>query len=393
METLAFALAFWCGVPSEFASRERYQEIADAGFTVAHISGGSEEVRRALDWCAEVGITGMVEDGRMPRPRRMDEADWRDKMRAVVADYHDHSALWGYFITDEPSADEFRALADIVAELRRLDPDHPAYINLYPNYAEPWRLGAERYADYVTQFIETVQPSLVCYDHYALLEDDVTRPVYFPNLATVRGKCVEAGLDFWQVILATPFGSYRNPTDADLRWQVWTTLAYGAKGVSYYTYWTPMWKNYHDAVIDEFGERTHHYPLVQRINRQVVQLGPTLAGLRSVGVVHGSGQAGATEDYEPRFMGKRPDQPIIVGEFEGTDGQVAVIVVNCDLRRSTYASLTFKPEFRSMRIVSRRTGRVGREDALEETGRGPQGNIWLSPGDGALLLLERNVGQ
>ena len=36
-----------------------------------------------------------------------------------------------------------------------------------------------------------------------------------------------------------PFGGHSDQTDAQIRWQIFTSLAYGAKGVLYFCYWSP----------------------------------------------------------------------------------------------------------------------------------------------------------
>ena len=72
-----------------------------------------------------------------------------------------------------------------------------------------------------------------------------------------------------QIILVTPHGNYRNPNEAELRWQVYTTLCYGATGISYFTYWGP--RQWTGNIIDD-GKRTPHYAMVRRINRCVKAL-------------------------------------------------------------------------------------------------------------------------
>jgi len=386
MSAPLFPITFWCGVPPERATPERYREIAEAGFSIAQVSGSKERIRRQLDWCYDAGITGMVIDGRIVSTELPSRPGWKDTVRAVVAEYREHPALWGYFVLDEPSAQQFPALAQIVAELRAQDPVHPAYINLFPNYANEQQLGTKTYEEHVRQYLAVVKPPLVSYDHYALMEGEPDRPEYFPNLETVRRLSLEAGLDFWQIILSTALHVYRNPTEADLRWQVWTTLAYGAKGISYFTYWTPDAENFRNGIIDPFGERTEHYAQVRLINREIRQLGPTLRGLTSVGVVHGSGASG--RDARPRHVVTPITQPLVVGEFDGPDGQAAIILVNAELCASIHARLTVKPQFRHMRVVSRVTGNAGGQTPLSQTAEGPVVAAWLAPGDGTLVLLQ-----
>ena len=127
-----FAISYWHGIPPDRARREDYELIADAGFSVAQVSGSPEQIRETLGWGASLGITAMVMDARMPSSRQPLPDDWKDRVSGIVEDYRDCSALWGYYITDEPSTVEYERLRAITDELRRLDPERPSYINLYP---------------------------------------------------------------------------------------------------------------------------------------------------------------------------------------------------------------------------------------------------------------------
>jgi len=385
MQQIAFPITFWCGVPSGIASAERTREIADAGFTIAQVSGTEDQIRRQLDWCRDCGITGMVIDGRMPSPAAAERDGWREKVRAIVDAYRDHAGLWGYYVLDEPSAAQFPGLARIAGELARLDPAHPAYINLFPNYANEQQLGTKTYDEHVRRFIDEVKPPLVSYDHYGLHYQETARDGYFRNLRSVRDLSLAARLDFWQIYLSTPFHTCRDPNESDFRWQAWTTLAYGAKGISYFTYWTPDSENFHDGIIGFFGERTHHYPMVQKVNREILAMGSLLSGLRSVGVVHG----GCWASDPPRYLVGFPGRDLVVGEFERPDGGAALIVVNDDLTQAKGWGITVRPEFAAARFVARSTGAVGGPQPLDDAPYGRRLGLWLGPGDGAIVMLEK----
>ncbi len=387
-----FVVTYWYGVPPDTATPERYREIAEAGFTVAQISGDRKRILEQLDWCRNAAIAGMVIDGRITSAVSGQDG-WRDRIREAVADYHDHPALWGYFVVDEPSAGQFPILGEIVVELKERDPDHPAYINLFPNYANEQQLGTKTYEEHVRRYVETVKPPVVSYDHYAILDDGTERPEYFPNLETVRSLSLKAGLPFWQIILVVPCLPYRNPSEADLRWQVWTTLAYGAKGVSYFTYWTPDGDNFRNAIIDPFGERTEHYGKVRLINREIGKLGPILSRLRPLGVYHSSVPYNGVRPPEsgspPQYLVGSSDEPITVGEFAGEGDAVHLIIVNRRLDRSICPRFIVKPSFRQYSQISRVTGLSNRTARLEPCEGGVCGSAWLAPGDGALVLLDR----
>ena len=381
-------LPYWYGVPADRSSAERYQEVADAGFNIAQIGGSREQVHKTLGHCVEAGIKAMVMDGRMPRAGHLEGNGWKEAIAALVTDYGKHPALWGYYVVDEPCATDFADLGKIIAEIERQDPKHPGYINLFPNYADEEQLGAATYDEHLARYIAEVKPPLVSYDHYCLMEDGARRTGYYPNLAAVRRRSMEAGLDFWQIILSSALLEYRDPTEADMRWQVWTSLAYGAKGISYFTYWTVPSDNFRTAIIDPFGERTHHYYDIQRINRELANVGPMLLSMTSLGVTSGPGVAAHTDHFTPKFVVEQPSDTVVVGEFDLPEHAGALIVVNDDVHRSRNTRLVFAPEVSQAAIVNRVTGKPGQRIGLKPCDAGNEGWFWLSPGDGVLIVLD-----
>ena len=63
-------------------------------------------------------------------------------------------------------------------------------------------------------------------------------------------------LPFWNIVLSNAHFNYAEPTPAGFRFQAYTTLAYGARGISYFTYFAPPAGDYRLAAIDQFGNKT-----------------------------------------------------------------------------------------------------------------------------------------
>lgn len=260
-----FMLSFWCAPPSEETNLQRYREIAECGFNVVLPPCGAWGVelnRQVLDLCQKTGLKAIVGDGRV-LAKQPDDPDFARNLDAVIAHYAHHPALAGYFLMDEPNASAFPLLGAVNRYLLQKDPKRLPYINLFPNYANEQQLGTKSYDEHVARYIKEVQPALVSWDHYALFENG-ERDIYFENLEIVRRHCLQANLPFVQIVLTVPHGPYRDPDEADLRWQAYSTLAYGAKGILWFTYWTPpfdpQWR-FRNAIIKEKGRallQVHH---------------------------------------------------------------------------------------------------------------------------------------
>jgi hypothetical protein len=102
----------------------------------------------------------------------------------------------------------------------------------------------------------------------------------------VRRASLETKTPFWNCILANSHFNYMETSDATFNLQVYATIAYGGRGIQYFTYFSPDVGNYRLGAVDQFGNRTPTWGLLRRINNQIHTLAPTLVRLRSTGVYH-----------------------------------------------------------------------------------------------------------
>ncbi|MBO4326958.1 MAG: hypothetical protein J5950_06780 [Clostridia bacterium] len=357
-----FHITYWYGPPSEVTSYAVYRQVSDAGFDIAGpmSTGGDEGSNlKFRDACAQNGIKAIVLDRRINQVIHGAEG-WERAAEEIVRAYGSHPALFAYYVTDEPDTSAFPALARVVEIFRKLDPEHPAYINLFPNYASSEQLGAPDYYTYVKKYIEVCRPDFVSYDHYHFLEvpredaapkeegsgdrrEDlirqsammrVDRRGFFENIEVVRDLCAEHDIPFMVIVLLIQHGPYRNLTEAELRFEAFQSLCYGAGYLSYFTYWTVnepgSWWNWKNAMVDVNGLVLQHYYDVQRVNSVLVPYGNALKRKRSLFVSHFGPEPESVRIFTPHRPGSviegiKPDDPgdsdalplkLTVGEFE-----------------------------------------------------------------------------
>ena len=378
-------ITYWYGPPRKFLNSETYENVKNAGFTLAgpmECTGSSvEENIRFLDICQEKGMKACIYDKRIDlalSKYRHGEIDWYEPLKNVTDDYKNHKALFSYYVTDEPQARMFQMLGDVVAKLKEYDPEHPGYINLLPNYATPEQLGSPNYYEHVKEYIETVRPAFVSYDHYHFLHvapdelpegyeieetDDerenairrsamisIDRPGFFENIEIVRELCQKYELPFMVIVLLIEHGPYRNLTEAEIRFEAFHTLAYGASILSYFTYWTVIepgsWWNWKNGCVSCEGEKLQHYYDVQKINKEIHTYAAYLDGKKSLNVTH----YGEIPDHVKYFSGKiSSDLPVhlTIGTFEG--GYTAI--VNKNIEKQAVFSINFETEVEKLDVV------------------------------------------
>jgi hypothetical protein len=373
-DTNFFPLMAWNWVPNDPAVLKK---MHDAGLTIAGFATPG-----TLDACQAAGLKAIVSDPRCSDYdwQNVNDAAARSNLVSLVKQVGAHPALFGYYLRDEPSAALLPGLEKVAALVRELSPGKWPYINLLPDYASAEQLGTPTYAEYLERFVATCHPTRMSYDNYSLLDNGTVRDSYWSNLEAMRAAARKHNIEFWNIVLAVAHFSYRELNDADFRFEVYTTLAYGGRGISYFTYFAPAIGNYRSAPIDQFGNETPAWHSLQNVNLQVQKLAPTLLQLTSDDVYHlGQIPAGCHGPGTNSLVTAVAGDNALVGDFTHADGSRYVMIVNKNVTKSRACSATFRNPPAHVRKVSPYSG--GLSDFGGE-------DVWLAPGAGVLLKLE-----
>lgn len=379
-----FAIGFWVAPRTDENLDARYAEIAGANFTfVIGLCGAERPVPASeqLALCEKHGLKAIIPVENRPLEQLPDGA-----------------ACWGYGIVDEPDASRFPELRKTVDTLRTLRPGRLGYINLFPDYATPAQLATRTYEEHVTRFMREVQPDVLSMDHYPIFKPDADgRDGYCRNLEVIRRASLEAGIPFWNFFNAMPYGPHTDPTEAQMRWQIFASVAHGAKGVMYFCYWTPRGAEFPKggAILTADGRRTRHYEEARRLNARLKNLGPTLMQLTNTSMRRLK-QAGADAKPDPAILdgsGLRgmSEGDYLVGTFRHADGRRAVLVCNYHFAYSAWPTVTFDVEAGRVMEVSQQTGRE--QAIVDDSPDLPGLQVSLDAGEGRLFLLPADAGK
>ena len=341
----------WHSIPENELSLDRFRELAEMGLTHSLMHYSPAGNARALELAAQTGVKLFVGDGRFARPGA--------ELRQAAETYRHHPALAGYLLRDEPSVGVFAALAAARDALKAVDPAHWSYVNLLPTYANATQLGCATYPEHVRRFMLEFRPEVLSYDHYSILEGDRLRGSYFQNLEWIRQSSLEFGTPFWAFALTCPHKPYPMPTLGHIRFQAWSNLAYGAKGLQYFTYWTPApgtW-DFHDAPIKLDGTRSATWETLKEFNLEVQACADIILSSRAVAVYH-------TEPLPPGTRGLDESSPF--SHIDGGEALVAVhqlpdarryaLVVNRSFTKTVTLRLTLQDWVKDVRYTQRPAG-------------------------------------
>jgi len=371
-----FIITFWSPPPS---SSEALSAAAKEGFNLTWT------YEYGLDVVRGQGLMSMLQDDLLT-PSTLDNPTQRVKLDALINRVKNHPSLEAYYIADEPNASDFRGLGRLVSYLRERDPNHFAFINLYPVYATNKQLGIngtpERaYQEYLRRFIEEVKPALLSYDHYHFYKTH-DGDQYFLNLELIRQAALEHGLPFLNIIQASTIEkSWRLVTPDELRLLVYTSLGYCGRGISYFLYWGP--RAYGGLYQEDV--RTPLVDTVTVLNKELSAQSSVLMDLDNLGTYHTGPLPTGTKPVPisspVRFGGTGN---FVLGMFGKNSIITTFMVVNRDYKKQATAHLILKPQARSIEEFDRMSSKWKAYQALNaEHGI----SVTLSPGDGRMFRL------
>jgi hypothetical protein len=367
---------FWGGLGGDLTDMNAaMKDLYDCGFNTSGFTGAQN-----LQYARKNQLLGILSASINPaQETTQEQADETiQKLMESIAEPDDRKAVYAIYLRDEPNASLFPRL-NVWSNAVKKQGVLP-YINLFPDYASPQQLGTKDYQEHLDQYVEICKPPYISYDNYSLFEGGrLDEDRFYGNLESVRNKSLQAGIPFWNVVLANTHFKYAEPSDATLAIQVYSTLAYGGKGIGYFTYYAPQVGNYRLAPIDRFGYRTPTWAMMRNINLQIHSLVPVYGKLKSVNVFHtGKVPRDGKGIDSAQLIESVSIDSLLVGEFTDPDGKPYALVVNKNMHSSVHFEIKFKAQGRVFLISAFNRGKTSL--AGEQN--------WLAPGCGVLLTVE-----
>lgn len=249
------------------------------------------------------------------------------------------------------------------------------------------------YQDYLEEWVDAVGASNLKYlsfDHYPYKEGSTGITLdYFINLEYVRDMGLKKNVMTACYLQSVGIpGNLRRPNENEMRYNVFTSIAYGVKSLNWFTWWTPTGQAepFTNAIIDAYGNKTDLYVPVQNLNTQVKTLGPTLMGLTSQAVYHSGVLEMGTSNVLGNFFWKpiSTSDNVIVSYFTNASGRKYILVVNRTLTDTLTLNFNVNPKPTTVTEVSKLTGQEVSTNYNASTGAISASFL---PGEGRLYAL------
>ncbi|EWM16326.1 hypothetical protein [Kutzneria sp. 744] len=391
--------AIWPPPPYQI-TQARIQEMKNAGlnfFITGNYLDDGYIVSRALGMADAVGGMHMIvrddhDIANLARwftitddrsvPMSVSTADAAAMAARAFGVYASHPSFAGFSLLEDTEPWTYGNLNAVVNALRSANPYYLRYSNLPPGSGPGYQATL---VDYVNQ----TNAQMLSFDRYPMMADGSTDPGFVSNWADVRAVANQVGKPAWGYVQTCGFDGHRSPSYDDIAWQVNTSLAYGAKGLQYFPYWTPSPErggNFQPAMIDALGRRTQHYYDVQDINSSILAgIGSQLRAMTSESVTHANETATPARSarFGPdNYVTEASGDAVVLSRFVDKAGDRWLFVAN----RSNRAAAKATVKLRSSAVA-----RVSQFDTRSRTvtaQRDPGGiSVSLRPGASALYHL------
>lgn len=374
----AFPNMAWIGPPVTSLNAQTIGDMVDAGLTVSLAEGGvsREENLRALDSAQKYGIKLLIADDRWgwysgfggPMPT---DSHYFDRLDSIVDDYKNHPAYYGLFIIDEPSGGQYHQIKLIRDHILQRDPDHLVYIN--------WAVLSEAGINMV---MDTINPQVLSFDTYPVGRTGCNANFY-NVLEDFRRGGLRYNVPVWAFSMSIRLDGWPLPTKGTMAIQQYSNLAYGFKGLQYFTYANVIGP----APVERNGTRTPLYYIFKELNTEIMKIAPLLKGMASLGVTHSLPLPEGTRGFSPdSCIQYTTGAPVLAGWFKDNANQPYVLLVNREYLVPGTARL-FTKQVAGLVEVSKQTGAELSEIIPTDN------NILLdfAPGEGRLFRIVKSA--
>lgn len=191
---------------------------------------------------------------------------------------YESDAFFTFNFYDEPAVDKYDWFVEQKTDFERDYPDKMFYVNLNPMYVAESVIKSE-YVEHVRLYLDKVKPKMVSYDFYPLLNISGYAKLheqFLRNNEIFAQLTSERGVEFWAFMQSMSYTSdfdRRLPAEADLRFQAYCYMAYGAKALQHFCYQTPpVGKEFREtdyAMIDRDNKPTPIYGYAKTVNAEI----------------------------------------------------------------------------------------------------------------------------
>ena len=421
---------------------EVYDMIKDLGINTivqyqnqyTDVASDRYEVYQQLTLAQNIGVKMTVQDYRLYAKA---ETATKEDVENAIANYKNYQSFAGLYLTDEPRSDSYppnNTGANTISYFSSLAKAAKqagvwAYSNAKPymNKEVKNKTASYQYKNYLTDYMNAFELDFLSSTYYPFYTYEINKggvgngvedaAQYFENLALVSAVAKEKDVPFWRVIQSgdgfeQSVREDGNPSKGEFKWNVNTSLAFGAKGITYFqlvqdkTSYEVSGDATTSGLIGATGEKNEWYDYAKEANAQIraiddVLMNATYQGFMANGTKATNATAGVdsmklysnryfltatetlslkkSESYNGATVTSGDAQyGAVTGCFTTKEGKYAMYVVNYDVTGANTVTVNFGSQ-KTVTYV---------QNAVEQTTATQSLELTLGAGEAALIIFK-----
>lgn len=325
------------------------QDIYECGFNLTGFMPADKiSLAKKYNLMSSVMSLGMIDGNIQDKKERFD--DWAKKTKTAIGE-ENLDNVYQVYVRDEPNVSDIPDLVLMCDSIRKYVGVRP-YVNLFPTYASPYHFDGLSLDEYYYKVVNDCKLDYLSYDNYSLFtKDGLNEDRFYRNLELASKVSREKKIDFVNIILSMAHFNYAVPNEYSINVQGWSTLAYGAKGLSYFLFHNANRGNYRGGAFDRYGSRTPLWYIIRNMNFAIHNIMPYYKDLTYVNTYHYGNVPKGSKDIKsaqcvqgieatvsttnsklaiPFKNNKKIKPNLVIGEFIGKDRKQYAIIVNKD---------------------------------------------------------------
>ncbi len=328
---------------SDVKTGEKYQDPSD--------------VIALLDECGKYGMKVILSDRRvnMKTLAEVGEERFREGVKKSLSEFGSHSAVYAYYIGDEPGSIE---ALDNAAKTSRIvkeyAPNVETYLNHLPVALDPNIQISDSYmlAGGYEKYVDDAKTGILGYDNYAAMAvynkekfiDD-----WFANLRILGEAARRKGVELFCCPNSMSFDCIRVPSEDDARWLISAHVASGATGLAWFQLYQNSWDTgtWYGAPYDTHFERTPTFDVLKRQIRLFTEnQGAVLKNYDFVWAKHFNKSYGGFEPFNgddgfSEIKCEVNEVPLVITKLRHKEGYYGYAITNISQTERTLVKATF----------------------------------------------------
>jgi len=291
--------------------------------------------------------------------------------------YSAYQSFLGVHVVDEPGTPSYKSTSDKPLanytdgiKLFKNYANINGYVNSFPYYADDASISETVYSNYLSDVVNA-GVDVISYDNYPvgmgkkllfITTKNTNYKGFYQNLKLARAKSIDSGKPFWTFAQVGDGFTEENtknidekylPTAAEMQWEINASLAFGSKGIQYYSVVQPekyakntngSYDYTRSGLISANGEKNARYfDAAKSINKYIAAIDEVLMNSENEALIINDENAseyvtGTSEYGEVQSVN---GENALVGCFNYF-GKTALLVVNCDVSNQQTITLNFK---------------------------------------------------